>query len=78
MEKKIGKNCYERDEQSSLNLAYLSIHFEISYAATTVGKKPTEASFFIQDSLKSETGGRRYDWLKLGIIPVGPKLSSLH
>mgnify|MGYP003703366359 CR=1 FL=1 len=66
------------DEQPSLNRAYLSVHLEFSYEVTTVGKKTSRASFFTQESLKSETGGGRYDWLKLGIIPVGPKLSSLH
>ena len=54
------------------------MHLELSYESTTVEKKTSGVSFFSLKSPKAESGWGRYDWLKLGIIPVGPKLSNLY
>ena len=47
---------------------------EFSYEATTIGKKTSGASFLVQESPRAKSGWRRYDGLKLGIIPVGSSL----
>ena len=51
----------EKVERSSLNQAYRSIHLDLSYEATTIGKKTSGASFFTQESPQDETERERYD-----------------
>ncbi|MGV7835556.1 hypothetical protein PJM48_28840, partial [Mycobacterium kansasii] len=49
-------------------------YLELSYEATIIGKKTSGASLCTQESPRAKSGWRRYDWLKLGIIPVGSSL----